>query len=74
MNTAALEFVDTSRVPIESGDLVMVIDDRAKVMQLQAGHGEWVDSMGQVSTTARYTYKCMFCSLLVLCLLTCLSK
>ena len=74
MNTAALEFVDTSRVPIESGDLVMVIDDRAKVMQLQAGHGEWVASMGQVSTAAHYAYKCMFCSVLVLCLFICLSQ
>ena len=54
MNTDALEFVDTSRVPIEAGDLVMVIDDRAKVIKLQAGHGEWVDDMGPVSTNVTY--------------------
>ena len=48
MNTEALELVDTSGVPIEAGDLVMVIDERARVMKLQAGHGEWVDSMANV--------------------------
>lgn len=31
------------------GDLVTIINDAAKVQQLQKGHGEWVETMRNVS-------------------------
>ena len=34
---------------LEVGDVVRVIDDIAKVFQLQKGHGEWSDDMALVS-------------------------
>ena len=38
-----------SQVPIYSeGDKVIVINDEAKVRQLQKGHGGWVDDMASV--------------------------
>lgn len=48
---AALVKVHTFHV----GDLVTIINDAAKVQQLQKGHGEWVDTMRNVSVPFSYT-------------------
>ena len=48
MNPDSLELVDTSAMEIEAGDIVLVIDEKEKVKQMQKGHGEWVEDMTTV--------------------------
>ncbi|CAH1779269.1 unnamed protein product [Owenia fusiformis] len=45
LNPELLTKVDTSKEEIESGSLVIIIDDYEKVKQLQQGHGGWVSKM-----------------------------
>ena len=48
MNPDSLQLVDTSAMEIEAGDIVLVIDEKEKVKQMQKGHGEWVEDMATV--------------------------
>lgn len=44
-NPAALCKINTFSI----GDVVCVLNDQAKVRELQKGHGEWIDVMKNVS-------------------------
>ncbi|CAH1779262.1 unnamed protein product, partial [Owenia fusiformis] len=45
INPDLLTKVDTSKEEIESGSLIVIIDDYEKVKQLQKGHGGWAPKM-----------------------------
>ena len=42
--------MDLSDVALDAGDLVIIQHDIALVKELQKGHGDWVDTMAEVSS------------------------
>ena len=56
-NPKLLEVIDTSKLTIEVGDSVMVIDSYKKVKDLQdKDHGGWVETMREVHNCSLHRY------------------